>query len=323
MMGGSHQNSLHLQQLGKGHHGGDAFTSTSSHGGGSKCADGFLSTYGGGGIKCTDGFMSTFGCESGDSTMEQHHHPASSLPQQEQFGNYRHDLSSEIKEEEEPPFHTLNSTTTTTTTAPNTYWWSFSLVSANAVAQETKRDERKKIVRFSETLQAFSPACPLSAEEQQQYFWSNAEGHELKEERRKVLIDYKFNFVQAGQSLLWDDDTNESIRGLEDHTAELLGHENSYFVRRSHAACVLREQHAQKLITCCKDEERLCKVSQKSSRPSQARAIERAHADQRAATETSREPANDEAPTTAETSAGFALFVSNDSQEIYRLPSST
>eukprot|EP00527_Entomoneis_sp_CCMP2396_P004119 CAMPEP_0198151430 /NCGR_PEP_ID=MMETSP1443-20131203/55544_1 /TAXON_ID=186043 /ORGANISM="Entomoneis sp., Strain CCMP2396" /LENGTH=291 /DNA_ID=CAMNT_0043817081 /DNA_START=23 /DNA_END=898 /DNA_ORIENTATION=- len=147
--------------------------------------------------------------------------------------------------------------------------WSFPLT--------PKEKGRKTKIKFSPKHEYFSPSEPLTEEEKKSCFWSEAECRQMKEERRAALICFK-DYVLRNHALLWDDDSEESIRGLEDHTAELLGHTNSYYTRRDHMCCVLGEFRAQQ-YNYLVDINRLRKASERSSLLSSHTATERARSD--------------------------------------------
>lgn len=71
-------------------------------------------------------------------------------------------------------------------------------------------------------------------------------------------------------------------RGLEDHTAKLLGNKHSYYIRREHLCAVMEEFHTQRWHGRY-DPQRLCRVSEKSSFLRRKIAVERALADREAA----------------------------------------
>jgi len=141
---------------------------------------------------------------------------------------------------------------------------------------------RPTTIRFAAKNLYCSASEPLTLQEKRIYFWSDVENRQLKEERRTALLDFKNNYVKKNQALLWDDETEDSIRGLEDHTADLLGNTNSYYLRQEHTGRVLREYHSQKILNRGKiDYGKLRDASLKSSLLSHYRAIERAHMDHR------------------------------------------
>ncbi|KAL7565332.1 hypothetical protein ACA910_014612 [Epithemia clementina (nom. ined.)] len=140
-------------------------------------------------------------------------------------------------------------------------------------ARNARRDGSS--VRFAK-IEYKEPEEPLTEEERSRYFWSEADSRILKLERRSLIHKYKRKLHFHGASF-WAE-TDESVRGLEDHTADFCGYPSSFKVRREHERRVMREVY-QQWKTGKRDDELLREVSHRSSTKSRLRALDRAQED--------------------------------------------
>ena len=137
-------------------------------------------------------------------------------------------------------------------------------------------DNAGRRVRFSNKVPKVHeyPAVPTHA--LPDLFWSDGDGYELRAERRGVLQAFK-RHISYAPLVPWTEQT-DSIRGLEDHYAEMIGRTSSYYIRKRHEELILRE--FRRLRYAPNNAARLAVIAEQSAEEERERAVEMARLDE-------------------------------------------
>jgi hypothetical protein len=111
-------------------------------------------------------------------------------------------------------------------------------------------------------------------------FWSQAESNACLLERKELLRTFQ-QHIHFSPLVPWTEDA-ESIRGLEDQFADMVGRTHSYFIRKRHGDLILREYRRTKYSGGPNGDdamERLSLIAAYSSEEDKERALEMAQLD--------------------------------------------
>lgn len=137
-------------------------------------------------------------------------------------------------------------------------------------------NEGVRRVRFTTKLPKVHEYPAVPAYVLPELFWSDGDGYELRAERRGVLQAFK-RHISYAPLVPWTEQT-DSIRGLEDHYAEMIGRTSSYYIRKRHEELILRE--FRRLRYAPNNVARLAAIAEQSAEDERERAVEMARLDE-------------------------------------------